>query len=212
MAVVDILPPEPAAKHVRRIHRAGGSVTDANFVTLRSGAGAEKRFTNDNRRSRHWAAEAIAFIPSSSSFLQRLEQGLSRLPADMFSAAVALVFLLVFGLTGGFSLFVGQGHQPGNITTLDFTHVTLTPQDANGMQVLLVNGIIENRGMANLPLPSIKAEFVREGTLLSTAVIAPPVVEIQGRHSHGFSARIPHPGGKTPELKLSFASEGASRS
>ena len=206
MAVIDILPPEPAAKHVRPIHRAGGSVTDANFVTLRSGAGA------DSRRSRHWAAVAIAFIPSPSSVLQRVEQGLSRLSADMFSAAVALVFLLVFGLAGGFSLFVGQDHQSADTKTLDFTHVTLTPQDANGMQVLLVNGIIENRGMTNLPLPAIKAEFVRDGTLLSSALIAPPVVEILGRHSHGFSVRVPHPGGKTPELKLSFASEGASRS
>lgn len=211
MAVVDILPPEPAAKHARRVHRAGGSVTDANFVTLRSGSNSKKRFTNDNQRSRRTASES-AFAPSPISLLQRVEQVLSRFSADMFSAAVALVFLLVFGLTGGFSLFVGQAHRSGNTAMLDFTHVTLTPQDANGMQVLLVNGIIENRGKVNLPLPAIKAEFVREGVLLSTALIAPPVVEIQGQHSHGFSVRIPHPGGKTPELKLSFASEGASRS
>jgi hypothetical protein len=130
----------------------------------------------------------------------------------MFSAVVAMLFLLVFGLAGGFSMFLGQDGAVESASPLDITHVTVTPQDANGMQVLLINGIVENRGQGGLPLPSIRAELVRDGMLLSSAMIEPPVVHIRGNQSHGFSARVPHPGGNMPELKLSFAVEDASRS
>lgn len=211
MAVIDILPPEPAAKHARRVQRAGGNVVDADFVTVGSRLCRGPRLAGESAMRAHRSAGTPS-VSSPASSLQKVEQSLSRLSADMFSAVVALAFLIVFGLSGGFSLFIGQGGGQGTDHPLDFTHVTLTPQDENGLRVLLINGIIENKGGASLPVPAIQAEFVSDGSLLSTATIEPPVVEIQARHSHGFSARIPHPGGKMPELKLSFASEGASRS
>lgn len=211
MAVIDILPPEPAAKHARRVQRAGGSVVDADFITVGSRSCRAPRFAGKSGTQAPRSAGTPS-VSSPASSLQQVEQSLSRLPADMFSAVVALVFLIVFGLSGGFSFFIGQGGGAAPDHPLDFTHVTLTPQDENGLRVLLINGIIENRGGANLPLPSIRADFVSDGSLLSTAMIEPPVVEIQARHSHGFTARIPHPGGKMPELKLSFAGKGASRS
>ncbi|MET3587092.1 hypothetical protein ABID21_003214 [Pseudorhizobium tarimense] len=213
MAVVDILPPEPAAKHVRRAHRGGGSVTDADFVTLRPKPLRDRRFEtqNDNRRTASGAKPAAAASPPAA-LVERVERLLSRLSADMFSAVVAAAFLVVFGLAGGFSLFVGQGNGPVEAPTLDITHVTVTPQEAEGMPVLLINGIVENRGRTGLNLPSIRADLFREGALLSSTLINPPVSQMQSGHSHGFSVRIPHPGGKTPELKLSFAGEDASRS
>jgi len=41
-------------------------------------------------------------------------------------------------------------------------------------------------------------------------VIEPPVRQMQPGFSHGFSAKLRHPGGKTPEIKLSFVEAGAS--
>src|SRR3546814_8593505 len=79
------------------------------------------------------------------------------------------------------------------------------------MPSLLINGIVENRGENLLDLPAIRAELVAEDGVLASTFIEPPVVQIEGGHSHGFSARMPHPGGKLPELKLSFAPPDASR-
>jgi hypothetical protein len=214
MSTVDILPPEPAAKHVRRVHLGGGSVTDAAFVTLRPAQPRKPFFpVPDDRRHDSRSGSCIGLPPTfPPDVLERAERVLCRLSADMFSAVVALAFLIVFGLAGGFSPFLGSdGHAQGD-QALDISHVTMTPQDANGMRVLLVNGVVENLGAESLQLPFIKADFVREGTLLSSELIEPPVAHIQGGHSYGFSARILHPGGKTPELRLSFADKDASRS
>ena len=211
MAVVDILPPEPAPGRVRGTHRGSGTVLDAHFVTVRRSAVRKTRSstTEDDAGLFRWRG---ANAPLASLSVTRAEQALSRLSADMFSAVVALVFVLVFALTGGFSLFVGKPAGGQGMAALDFTHVSLTPQDANGMQVLLINGIVENRGQDRLTLPAIRAELVDGQSILSTALIEPPVSEIVGLQSHGFSARIPHPGGKALELRLSFAERDASGS
>jgi hypothetical protein len=214
MAVIDILPPEPVVRHVRRGHPGRGSVVDAEFVTV-ARAARDRRFRTEagNRsqsQSEFRRAAPAAPQDTSSTLMERAEKALCRLSADMFSAIVALVFLLVFGIAGGFSLFVGKTNAEASL--LDFTHVTLTPQDVNGMRVLLINGIVENRSPDRLDLPAIRAELVTDGRILATTVMEPPVTGIEGLQSHGFSSRIPHPGGKTPELKLSFATQDASRS
>ncbi|WP_037111053.1 hypothetical protein [Pseudorhizobium marinum] len=213
MAVIDILPPEPVVRHVRRGHPGRGGVVDAEFITV-ARAARDRRFrteTDNRSQSQSDFRRAVTQSPSST-LMERAEKALCRLSADMFSAVVALVFLLVFGLAGGFSLFMGKTNGAVEAPLLDFTHVTLTPQDVNGMRVLLINGIVENRSTDRLQLPAIRADLVTDGHVLATTVVAPPVAGIEGLQSHGFSSRIPHPGGKTPELKLSFATQDASSS
>ncbi|MFN7103452.1 MAG: hypothetical protein ACK4N1_12625 [Pseudorhizobium sp.] len=212
MAVIDILPPEAVVRHARRGQPGRGGVVDAEFVTVASAA-RDRRFRadHDNQGARQANIRPVAPQNASRTFMTRAERALSRLSADMFSAVVALVFLVVFGLAGGFSLFMGKT-QSADTRLLDLTHVTLTPLDANGMRVLLINGIVENRGGDRLQLPAVRAELVRDGRILASTVIAPPVSAIEGRHSHGFSARLPHPGGKTPQLQLSFTTQDASSS
>lgn len=213
MAVIDILPPEPVVRHVRRSQPGRGSVVDAEFVTVARTARDRRFRTEANNRSQSQPEFRRAAPQNpSSTFMERAEKALCRLSADMFSAIVALVFLLVFGMAGGFSLFVGKTNGAVEASLLDFTHVTLTPQDVNGMRVLLINGIVENRSPGRLPLPAIRAELVSGGRVLAATVMEPPVTGIEGLQSHGFSSRIPHPGGKTPELKLSFVTQDASRS
>lgn len=214
-AGMDILPPEPVARHARPAHPGAGAVIDADFVTVRPVLRPHAGFSshNDNRSAAGLRASAgqPPVLEKVKAWLERGEQALMRLSADLFSAVVALIFVIVFGLTGGFALLGGKAVAP-EAPRLDITHVSLTPQDAGGMPVLLINGIVENLGGNPLDLPAIRAELLAGGSVLASTVIDPPVAEIRGGHSHGFSARMPHPGGKLPELKLSFASEDASQS
>lgn len=214
----DILPPAPARKPQPKARRAQVEIVDAQFETVREGT-ARRSFDNpprnDNRRSARHAAAAPA--PSKgvslANLATRLENALMRMSADFFSAVVALVFVVVFGLSGGFSLIGSETADAGQKKAgLDITHASLTPQDANGMQALLINGIIENGDAASRHLPVIRAELVSGGTVLADTLIAPPATSIGAGESRGFSARVPYAGGKRPELRLSFVGEGAPRS
>jgi hypothetical protein len=74
------------------------------------------------------------------------------------------------------------------------------------MEVLLINGIVENNGHDVQAVPTIRADlFVAKGEKVASMLIEPPVAEIKPGLSHGFSAKLRHPGGKTPEIRLSFA-------
>lgn len=207
-ARIDILPPEPSIR-TTRVSQRRGEVVDAQFVPVRETfrRAPTPRSHNDNRTRR---APSAAAVPSlAERVLAGIERGLMRLSADFFSAMVAVVFVTVFSLAGGFTfLFAGSATAESG-PTLDITHVTMTPQDANGMRVLLINGIVENRSGDNRVMPQIRAELMSGQSLVATTLISPPVSSIEGGQSRGFSARVPHPGGKLPDLRLSFAERGA---
>lgn len=201
---VDILPPEPGRARPVRMTQPRRDVVDAQFVSLPPGLrGQAARSHNDNHRK----AE-----PRPSAFRAALAQGeeaLRSLPADLFSAFVAAIFVAVFTFAGGFSfLFAGDAKPP--VTGLELTHVSMTPQDANGMRVLLINGIIENRGAGSIAVPSIRADLVANEVVTASTLIGPPVPAIAGGKSRGFTARVPYAGGKLPDLRLSFAEQDAS--
>lgn len=201
---MDILPPDPSGR-VARAFRRGGEVVDAQFVTVNAAARrtARPRSHNDNHRE---TAPAGALAQRA---LAATEGALSRLSADFFSAVVALLFVSVFALAGGFS-FLFSGSDSANAgPTLDITHVTMTQQDANGMKILLINGIVENRTGASLAMPAIRADLMSGEGVVASTLISPPAFAIAGGHSRGFSARVPHPGGKLPDLRLSLAERGA---
>ncbi|MGW9231495.1 hypothetical protein ACWGPT_11580 [Pseudorhizobium sp. NPDC055634] len=211
MTVIDILPPEPRSARGRLTHRATGNVADAAFVTVnatsRRNAPAAER--SERLRPRSAPRRAVAEKQTAGAILSMIERSLMNLSADVFAALVAVVFVTVFGLAGGFALFLAEparAHAAG----LDLTHVNLTPQDANGMSLLLITGIIKNNSEDPLDALPIHADLMSDGATVASAVIDPPVPAIRAGESHGFSARIPHPGGKMPQLRLSFASAGAS--
>jgi hypothetical protein len=144
----------------------------------------------------------------------RLESALGRLSVDAYSAVVALVVIVVFCLSGGFAVISGkQVPAVVEVDPLGITHVSITPQDAGGMEILLIHGIVENIGTDKLDVPAIRADmFATNGQLVASMLIEPPVREIGSGHSHGFSAKLRHPGGKTPKVKLSFVDTGVSGS
>jgi hypothetical protein len=204
----DLLPPErKTVPRSRDRFERKSDIADAEFVTVLPvrGSGFSAKRSDLNHRylqadphstsSRAMAATVIG--------LRLIERWLQRASARTFTALVAALFILVFGLAGGFS---GLSGKPAVAASgpLQFSHITVTPRDANGMRIILVNGIIANAAGATVSVPPIRAELVSGGRLLSSVVVTPPADSIGAGQSLGFMARLQHPGGKMPEVRLSF--------
>ncbi|GEO86318.1 hypothetical protein GCM10007920_15870 [Ciceribacter naphthalenivorans] len=164
---------------------------------------------NDNRRrapaerrafdTSHWVGLAGGSLRSTERVLQTFsERG--------FALFVALAFVVTFAFAG---LIVRAPDAEAYVRPLDITHVSLTPRDADGMRILQVNAIIENRSAARSHVPKLRADLIAGGQIIASTYIATPVDEIDAGHSRGITARLLHPGGKTPELRLSFEETGA---
>jgi hypothetical protein len=207
---MDILPPDTRPKRASRPFPQSGEVVDAHYVAIqeRRRQPRSQRSHNDNFTSVP-AGESLGLTARVAG---RIEAGLRKMPADLFSALVAAAFVAVFALSGGFSFLFQNAAADSSEMAWDITHVSMIPQDANGMRVLLINGIVENRGSVERVMPSIRAELMSSDVLVASTMINPPQGMLGSRQSRGFSARIPHPVGKLPDLRLSVAERGVSGS
>jgi hypothetical protein len=202
----DFLPPEPVKRQVRRAERPV-DVADAEFVVLGSNRtqSFNARNFNDNRK-RDAAAKAASrpvVLTVAAALFRAAETWLQQASVKSFAALVFTLTVLVFSLAGGFSGYSGQGAAPAG-SPLHFTHVTLTPRDANGMRILLINGIIDNESGTTQVVRPIRADLMADERLMASIIINPPVDVIYGGQSRGFSARVQQAGGKMPEVRLSF--------
>lgn len=203
-ADLDLLPPDRARRRIEPHQRMGrADVIDAQFVTVR-----------ETPRPTARPAVAPSSSPTSSDLQALLRRGiglvearLQRLSDVAFSLLVAIAFVSIFSLAG--QVFFGREHPEIAAKPLDFTHVNLTPQDRNGMRVLLLNAIVENRTGRDVPLPKLRADLVLDGQVIASTYIDPPVASLAGGESRGIVTRLQHPGGKIPEVRLSFAEAGA---
>jgi hypothetical protein len=209
---IDILPPEEAKGKVIHFKRPT-EVVDAHFVPVRDRAN-ERGTVHSFRHGRNLGS-ALPVVRKSlfGVIAERAEIKLLRLPHEVFMATVAVAVVAVFILFGGFSL-IPRGKPAQLSSPIDITHVTMTPQDANGMRVLLINGIVENHSGNRLAMPSIRAEFLSGETVVASTLISTSASQIGAGQSFGFSARVPHPGGKLPggklpDLRLSLVQRGA---
>lgn len=203
----DFIPPEPAKREPRRAR--ADDIADAEFVVI----GRERSQTfsgstvNDNYRPR---ASAFAVQEPAtggggalSSLAEAGEEFLQRSSAKTFAAFVIALSVLAFGLFGGFSGLSGSRAAVAG-PPLHFTHVSVTPRDANGMRVLLINGIIDNTGNTTQILRPVRADLFVGDQLSASVVIQPPSDVLYGGQSRGFSTRVQYVGGKMPEVRLSF--------
>ncbi|MFT4184779.1 MAG: hypothetical protein QM636_22990 [Rhizobium sp.] len=216
--VYDLIPPERGSR-ARPAYRAErtADIVDAEFVTVipgrangghgKDGRGKAAHNTDfrgggfrEGGQPRRVRGGALV---SAIAGLRLVEAWLQQASRRSFVALIAALAILVFGLAGGFS---GLSGTPAQATSepLQFSHVTLTPRDENGLRVLTVNGIIENQTGATLSVPLVRADLVSGEHLLASIVVDPPVDRIGPHESRGFSTRLQHPGGKTPDIRLSF--------
>lgn len=212
---IDLLPPARSRRPQRSILGASADVIDAHFVSVPASTREAPRrpdatrSSNDNRRfaaSGHRTAGANRWANLAGGSLRRTEKALQSFSDRGFAAFVALVFVVIFALAG---LVVGSPAEQASAGPLDITHVSLTPRDDDGMRILQVNAIIENRSAAKSQVPKLRADLIAGGQVIASTYIATPVAEIDPGHSRGITARLLHPGGKTPELRLSFEESGA---
>ncbi|WP_208250549.1 hypothetical protein WGT02_20210 [Rhizobium sp. T1470] len=192
----DFLPPEPTKREARRTRPA--DVADAEFVVLANGRtrGFVAPSFNDNRQRASQSSSTSALIRMGEAWLQQAS-------VKTFAALVLALSVLVFGLFGGFS-GLSQSEAGSTDSPLHFSHVTMTPRDANGMRVLLMNGIIDNQSGTTQVVRPIRADFFAGEQLTASIVINPPADVIYGGQSRGFSTRVQYAGGKMPEVRLSF--------
>ncbi len=203
----DLLPPEQRRAE-RSVQRP--EVVDADFVVIRDASlrprGSGMPQNDNNRLSARKRSSAVLGVVRevAVSVAMAAERALRKVPARRFPVIVAAASISVFALAGGFAAIAGASAPPAAPAALALTHVNLTPQDANGMRVLLLTAIIENRTGATRTLSPIRADLVSGGRLLTRTMIAPPAADLEPGHSRGISMRLPHPGGKMPEVRLSF--------
>jgi hypothetical protein len=206
VADLDLLPPDRARRRIEPLHQrvASRDVVDAQFVTVRD---TPKPSQPSGDRS---TADAPSTVLRAivRSLINGAETRLQRLSDVAFSLLVAIAFVSMFSLAG--QLVFGSGEHPEIAAKpLDFTHVNLTPQDRNGMRVLLLNAIVENRTAREVRLPKLRADLVLDGQVIASTYIEPPVATLDGGESRGIATRLQHPGGKIPEVRLSFEEAGA---
>lgn len=212
----DLIPPE-AQQRERQVRRfePRNDVIDAEFVTVLATRrdNFSARTVNDNYRRAQPKTQHGLFLTIVRYMARTCEAWLQRASRRTFATLIVALSVLVFGLSGGFAGLSPAAQTPAPAAApLQFTHVSLTPRDANGMRVLLVNGIIDNISSSNLAVPDIRADLVADGQVVGSVTVAPPAQHIQGGESRGFTIRMPHSGEKLPELRLSFAPTGASAS
>lgn len=199
----DILSPERPRRSPPKVRiRTDETIVDAEFITV-DDAAARIRPGNDNR-TRKPQPKINPLLALAHHGVDALEMRLARLSADHFSALVAAAVVGVFVTAGGLKAIIPDPLPAKPVAPLSISHVSLTPQDANGMKLMLVSGIIENNTDGDMALKPIRADFLASGMLVRSVVIDPPVARIKAGESRGFSARLAHPGGKVPEVKLSF--------
>lgn len=213
-ATIDLLPPERPARGARPSTRRASvtDVLDAQFITIAKTdrATVARSWCNDNhdaRQARPIRRRESLFSTVVSRLVTGIEGALGRLSDRHFAVLVAAVFGCVFAVAG--LLATPEQALPVRVAALDITHVTLTPQDANGMRVLLVNAIIENHGPEQKRIPRVRADLISGGQVVASTFIDGPAGSIDAGESRGLAARLRHPGGKLPELRLSFAEADA---
>ncbi|SCY60350.1 hypothetical protein SAMN03159288_03238 [Rhizobium sp. NFACC06-2] len=208
----DLLMPETPVRRTARAANPNRDVVDAEFVTIKENRARQPGNDNRGAARRQAAKPPVTIGVLGLAFIGWLDRRLSRLSADAYSALVAGLAIFVFVCSGGLSVVVPEKPAvAASVNPLAISHVTVTPMEADGMDTLLINGIVENNGGNLEEVPALRADlFAAKGQLVASMVIEPPVKEMQPGFSHGFSAKLRHPGGKTPEIKLSFVEAGAS--
>lgn len=208
---MDILPPDSAVRTGFRRQVAKPDIIDAEFEIIPAAGRRSYRSTvNDNRassvrrksRGGGIAASGTAqLLVAAALFGERLLQKAS---PRTFAGLVAGTFASVFLFAVAFAGFQGSTEAPG----LRVAGVSTSLDDRNGMQVLSVYGKVVNSDTRPHKTPLLLVEVAGDGGT-TTSSLKPQAVTIAAGQSSYFSARLPHKGGKMPEVRVSLATAGA---
>ena len=125
--------------------------------------------------------------------INQLEHILSRLSPQAFVTLITSLFLVVFWLFGGFSALAGGQ------AAFAVERVFVDEQDANGMKLLAVGGVLVNQSGRTLDVPALSVTS-ESGELIGT--ILPTTGRIEAGASVNFAARLKLTGGKSGEISI----------
>jgi len=197
--VFDVLPPEPMMRrHVARTSRPM-LVEDAVFEVIT--AERLRREFNDNPTPRQQVRriDLTRLLAVAGVFVvNRVEHMLSRLSVQAFVTLITSLFLVVFWLFGGFNALASRP-AAAPLKPFSVENVFVDEQDANGMKLLAVGGVLVNRSGRALDVPVLSVTS-EDGALIGT--IRPAEGKIEAGASLHFAARLKLTGGKSGEISI----------
>ena len=204
-AEYDFIPPErvPAKRGKSGAARRKADAVDAEFVVIRTPLHGYYRILNDNqgaegrRGGDHWAVSVLR----SGAVL--LEKGLRQLSPKGFAALVTGCFFLVFAtvfLTAGDEAQATTPVVSGGVSIQDI-HTSIV--DSAGLRILEISGIAKNVAGGDVVAPRLVASIRSGNGFEPAAYFKLPIPVISAGTSVPFSVRLPHPGGKLPEVSVS---------
>ena len=141
----DLLMPETPVRRTARAANPIHDVVDAEFVTIKENRSRQPGNDNRGAARRQVKKTPVTLAILCLAFIGWVDRRLSRLSADAYSALVAGLAIFVFVCSGGLSVVVPEKTAAAApVSPLAISHVTVTPQEAGGMDILLINGIVEN--------------------------------------------------------------------
>lgn len=209
---MDLLPPERATRSRPFPTTRRPDVVDAEFETVPARRPSHRVF-NDNRASFSprpplTAREEqisvggllVAMLAEAAAHLERL---LGRVSPAGFAGLVASLCGVAFLLV---TFVSADAAKPGGLAIAD---VSTRLGDANGMRVVSVYGTVENHTDELQTVPVIEINIVADGRSKTAARILSGASILAPGESRPFAARLPHAGGKLPEVTVSFGKPGA---
>ncbi|MCD2178388.1 hypothetical protein [Rhizobium sp. C1] len=207
----DLIPPERSLQ--KATHRPGGrrarDIEDAEFEVVSAAPRTRAHATfNDNRtggdRQRTQTASRGHFGTGTAA-QQKSDPSSSpsRLP-QYGLAGLAATFLLTLGIAAYFNLGAFAAAEGGLI----ITDIHQSPIDSNGLRVMELSGIVENRSHEALPLPALIAQMKSETGAVNQSAVSLGDGLLAAGETARFKLRIPSPGGKRQEVSISFAPKG----
>lgn len=218
-ARMDFIPPEKAARSAERpvppFRRP--DIIDAEFETVAfpGRKPAHRVFNDNNSRSsqRSPKPSTTQEMPVSGLLLAMLaeaavhiEQLLRRISPGAFVGLVAGLCALVFFMASGMAGANSGAAAPG----LSITDVTTRLGDASGMKVISVYGMVENSSSELQTVPVIEIAVDADGRRKTVARVISGATILAPGESRPFAARLPHAGGKLPNIDVSFGKPDAS--
>jgi len=212
-ARMDLLPPDRPQRSARATSAPRATdIIDADFETV---AANSRRNVypvfNDNhcRAAPRQQARVAAESRAATALLwavNHLERLLQTASPKAFAVLVTCLCAPVF------LLFAGLSHQQPAVASpaLAINSVTTALSDANGMKVVSVYGAVENLSDAPKAVPMIQVDVIAGGQKRTASRIFSGETALAPGESRPFSARLPHAGGKLPDVTVSFGEKGDS--
>lgn len=195
---IDLLPPERTRpQRPAPTRRPTVDVVDAEFEVVP----ATRNPSVHAGRQRSGAARTSG----GEGLLRRIERSLHQISPRVFAGLTIGLCAIAFLFTSTLAPAMPQA-----APTLGFGDVRTDVQDADGLKVLAIYGTVVNPTAVSREIPTIRIDVAASGRQLSAHAQLAGDRTLAPGESRPFSARLPHSGGGSPIVQISFAGAGAS--